>query len=1200
MARIAITAAGMVAGAAVGWFFPPAGVAMWQAVIGGAMAGSSVGRVAASLLDPLHTQGPRLNDLSISSSANGVVIPFGYGTFRVSGNIIWAPGLVVNNEQEKDGSTTYNYYASFAAAFCQGPANIVRIWGDSTVIYEGGGPAYFPSKYFAEGSAVGWLCGLCGAFTDAQGNLIEAVWVGHGSSFTVPEGATVFQLGINTNYQCTTAGGFPVKVSCSDGANIQVYVPSTALPWECVGAQNAAYPFGDVGGTSPVVALQNLQAGETVTVGAIPNPGAQGDGTNYQQNEGGYEGQITPNATVQTTAEGRSSQNTIQWYGPDGETDYPTGSMETAPPQTIYPTPDLFQGTQGQEPMLLIQESEGIENTPAFRGICYAAWENFPLGNFGNRIPNIRAEIAFSKASMVNIPPTIQQRAFARATFGSVTLHLNNPPTEGNTLVFLVGGNGGGYQGQMITANFDTDSGLNHSAGFGFNVASWSWWRTVRAGDGQDWSFTVANLSAPVNFFVFEVAGVKSIQGCPGTPSTMGYGEETLCTVPPVEGGTLVLGILAFSFLMQFDGELTPSIYRVLDVLGDNLNDCAVTFSASGYNMAGPITANLLRNNGVNECWGASVLALQGSVPTAADVPTGDLGQAVLDICLRSGLTASQVDVSRLVGQSIIGYVCGRVSTGQQCLQPLATAYFFDGVEVDGKLTFIPRGQESCMDIPEADLGLLEDHAEYTEGVGQEQDLPREVQVTYADPAISYQQAKQERRRSVKVVKTRNHVVYELPMALEADTALQIAEKSVYLSYLERRPITFNLWKALYNMLVPTDVIRFTGRGVTQQVRIQRASQGAGRTMAITSVSEMPKVYLSQALAGHSSPGTGGPAPLLVPVTLLLFDLPLLADSDSNASGTGYYFGVTAPAGFTKAQLYASSDGTEFATEGPVIGSALSYGVALNTLGAPASPWALDSVNTLQVRLVAGSFASATQSQLIEQGVNFLLVGSEVIQFETAEQQTDGSWILSGLLRGRRGTDSNCGSHVASENVILLGVPGLIRVARPDALLDTERYYRCVPNGNTISAAVSQEWEFTGKDLMPWSPVAIGGSQDASGNWTICWLRRTRFGGAYGTGAEALVDGLGGPLNETAEKYEVDIIAAGVVKRTLTVSSPTAVYPASMQQADFGGPQSALTVKVYQISAVVGRGFAGAASLPETTDATPDLPGDGQFYINGE
>jgi hypothetical protein len=47
--------------------------------------------------------------------------------------------------------------------------------------------------------------------------------------------------------------------------------------------------------------------------------------------------------------------------------------------------------TQSEDP--LIQEIEGTGNTPAYRGTCYIVFEDMPLADFGNRIPQLQFEI---------------------------------------------------------------------------------------------------------------------------------------------------------------------------------------------------------------------------------------------------------------------------------------------------------------------------------------------------------------------------------------------------------------------------------------------------------------------------------------------------------------------------------------------------------------------------------------------------------------------------------------------------------------------------------------------------------------------------------------------------------------------------------------------------------------------------------------
>ena len=68
------------------------------------------------------------------------------------------------------------------------------------------------------------------------------------------------------------------------------------------------------------------------------------------------------------------------------------------------------------------------------------------------------------------------------------------------------------------------------------------------------------------------------------------------------------------------------------------------------------------------------------------------------------------------------------------------------------------------------------------------------------------------------------------------------------------------------------------------------------------------------------------------------------------------------------------------------------------------------------------------------------------------------------------------------------------------------------------------------------------------------------------------------PLAEDSEAYELEILdgPGGSVLRTETgLGSASFVYTTTMQSADFGGAPAELTFRVYQISAQVGRGFAG-------------------------
>lgn len=60
---------------------------------------------------------------------------------------------------------------------------------------------------------------------------------------------------------------------------------------------------------------------------------------------------------------------------------------------------NLYKGTETQTFDPLIAADKGIDNTPAFKGLAYIVFNNIPLKDFGNRIPNISMEVAYGGTS---------------------------------------------------------------------------------------------------------------------------------------------------------------------------------------------------------------------------------------------------------------------------------------------------------------------------------------------------------------------------------------------------------------------------------------------------------------------------------------------------------------------------------------------------------------------------------------------------------------------------------------------------------------------------------------------------------------------------------------------------------------------------------------------------------------------------------
>lgn len=318
---------------------------------------------------------------------------------------------------------------------------------------------------------------------------------------------------------------------------------------------------------------------------------------------------------------------------------------------------------------------------------------------------------------------------------------------------------------------------------------------------------------------------------------------------------------------------------------------------------------------------------------------------------------------------------------------------------------------------------------------------------------------------------------------------------------------------------------------------------------------------------------------------LILPDLPLLRDIDDTAGSGSRIYAFTGGYGtpnWPGASLYRSPDGLSWAlaTRGR---NEMAWGATQTALGAPISPFSTDEVNSLRVFMMVGGerLESVTQEALLNGANAALLLKAngepEILQFRTVALQRDGSYLLTGLLRGRRGTDIYCAGHQVGETFVLLEEATAARLTLALGDLGLARSWRAVGTGQLFDEAQTVTRIHSGRDLRPYAvahPKAIASGADI----LLSWIRRTRIGGELRDGTDTV------PLSETVEAYEVDVLDApgGAVLRTLTSASPSVTYPAAALAADFGGMPATLSVVIYQLSGVIGRGLPRAVTLSIT------------------
>lgn len=572
-----------------------------------------------------------------------------------------------------------------------------------------------------------------------------------------------------------------------------------------------------------------------------------------------------------------------------------------------------------------------------------------------------------------------------------------------------------------------------------------------------------------------------------------------------------------------------------------------------------------------------------GSVPTFtmlvehAELDT--LGEILDYLATEVGIEPGDRDFSACDGIECRGYVINNRQSRRLCFETLGLAYNAEFYEsVDGILTGLILGGASVQTLNADYLGAIEGEA-LGEGetaatldtrIIDEIQLPRVLNITAFDPAKDYEKTSQPAYRMTGFAVGEETI--DLPMTLEVDTIRQIAERSIYRRHVESNSDSATL-PPVYGFLDPAQVVTVTADGLTHRLRIQGIRGALPGALEFNFVEDQAEVF-TQTIAGGSGAGYTGPA-VEVPIESIafLFDVVNLRDTDNSP---GYYAAVgpaAANGSWNGAVLYEDR-GAGYDVVGRFATPATMGVTASSLAAAPGDAW--DYANVVDVDLYGDTtLESATEAQVLN-GVNACVIGEEVLQFMTATQLGGyvNRWRLSNLLRGRRGSEyaSLAGTTSMSRFALLNSAVAFLEKSLVDRNIATS--FKAVTAGFSLQDTASTSFTWDCQVLKPLSVVEIAGSRDGSNNLTITWMRRSRIGHdvPYDEGADP-------PLGEETERYEVDIMSGLTVLRTITATSPTASYSAANQTTDGLTPGDPVTVQIYQMSALVGRGQTAEATI---------------------
>jgi hypothetical protein len=590
--------------------------------------------------------------------------------------------------------------------------------------------------------------------------------------------------------------------------------------------------------------------------------------------------------------------------------------------------------------------------------------------------------------------------------------------------------------------------------------------------------------------------------------------------------------------------------------------------------------------------WGSGAVVADGIYDPVNDAiwtrepGVGDLHIFYLNRLADSGVTLQTVvdDVSEWVGveghdssaltQTVFGYSVTQGSA-KDMLAPLLDIHDVDPRPHDFTVQFKVRGSAPSGSIATADL-VRENGPRYTVTVQQDTDLPRRVTVNFADKDKDQQTNTVIAQRPLDAVNSNREETLDLTTyADDADGAQQKADRYFRRLWNSREQTKASLTYQKIG-LEPGDVTTIELDGLSRNVRVEKAIIGLNRIDCEFVRDETSYAAVNTATTGPEMGGRDDEEIFIPgPVKGIVIDGPLASDVDNKANPIIYYLAGPMAGSFSGA-VVAEGDGLDYDEVAGAVDSSqeATWGLATDVLGT-ANPNVWDRGNSVNINLRGGALTSVTEADINgDPRLNLAAFGVddrwEYLNFATATLESDGSYTLSDLKRGRRGTEGNLANHAIGDLFVLLD--NRVIDERGISDIGEDLSFKVQAPLRDIDAAPAIDLEYDAVCLKPYAPVHFNAYKDGGNDITFTWVRRTRLGGAWVGGSTI-------PLGEASESYEVDIYDGVTFKRTLASSTPTVVYSLAQQTTDFGGTATSFTANLYQMSAVVGRGSVNSRAV---------------------
>ena len=1017
MAQLAIAAA--VAAAAGGGAAAAGATAATITTI--AEIGWMAGTMLASMI--FRQKGPNPAEIRVQDSAYGKPIPFAYGMYRISGNIIWAgqPYVTDAGKGFGKGPSQQKVSMSFAVGLCAGPiASVRRIWANGKLIYDVSNPSNF--------QAISGSAQIVTNFTVYPGDENQ-------------EADPTMQAALGVANVPAYRGLAYVVFNNLDLSQWGNFLPSFSFE---VLTQPSAQSFAQLGSTftapwSPPVLV------------SIPNLSASG-GTAMAYN-GYIYGQQAPIA-VSMSAYG-AQQFIAPQVNSGGLFEMPIGNSDV---------PGIWTTTGWLRP-------DGT-----FDDLSLSSWPSY-VNTFwrnGADLYVASGNASYTTVTRLQIVAGVPGGDPAVNPKGGTMLANSVSMSDGFVVV-------GGTSAYVYAINGSTLYRLDRNT-----LATVATWTAPSGGPGFG--------AAPhIGYALDDDHIYLQYDAVPPLPNIYLF-RPSQSTLTAIGEGPFA-EVAAGSFVA--------------------INEAFFVFGTSGVSTTGQFEIGYL--------W-----VSQGQAYTT-------LSSIVADICNRAGLSSAQYDVSQLTDQ-VQGFAVTNHSPARNNLAPLMSTFFFDACDTDGLIKFVKRGGAVVGTFASADLGAspsIGDAANttpITETIAQEVDLPRSLSLTYPELNSDYNPNTQRAMRAI--TNSNKDTAIQVPIVLDSGDARGRAEAMLWATWEGRKAFNFSTGVG-YMQLEPGDMSTLQSpNGEAYTVRVTRCQYDGLGSLIWTAALDDPNIYPSPSYAAWGGAASGFKSQTIDysgPTFLTVMDVPPLRSSDTSQ---GLYVAACgAASSWPGCALDISRDGSTYSQAANINQAAVMgwAATALPNFGGGNQP---DELSTVSVVLYNGALASCAYADFLN-GLNAAYLGGELIFFRNATLTAANTYRLSGLLRGRVGTEGAMSTHAIGEPFVLLDTTHILPLAINLTDIGTTLHFEAfLLNlfGSTVSgSATLKPANARVKPLSPALFVAGHGSAASVSDISLSWIRRARVNAQW-------LDGTDVALDESAENYTLTVLNGSTLVRTVTVS----------------------------------------------------------------